>query len=76
MALRPGRLLVVLLGVLATRSGLIFTGQPEVLFGQSASVAVVVVYSTAMSLLLAFGVRLLDIRGERAREQRRRSRAG
>lgn len=53
---------VILLGVLATRSGLIFTGQPEVLVAQLASVALVSAYSTALSLALGLGVRALDAR--------------
>ncbi len=58
---------VILLGALATRSGLIFTGQPEVLFAQSASVAGVVVYSTVVSAILGWGVRTLDGQAHSAR---------
>ena len=48
---------VILLGGLATRSGLMFTGQPEVLFSQVASVIAVIAYSTVVSLILWLAVR-------------------
>lgn len=51
---------VILLGALATRSGLIFTGQPEVLFAQTASVALVVIYSTALSFGLGWVITAFD----------------
>ncbi len=55
-----------LLGAFATRFGLMFTGQPEVLMSQFASAALVVVWSAALSVLLWLLVLRRASRGEQA----------
>jgi len=47
---------VGLIGALATRTGIVFTGQPEALLTQFASVAIVAVYAGAVSLACWFVV--------------------
>ncbi|WP_165064021.1 ammonium transporter [Marisediminicola senii] len=56
---------VVLLGAFAAQSGLIFTGQPEVLIAQTASVIGVVLVSALVSWPLVLGARALDTRARR-----------
>lgn len=48
---------IVLLGAFATRAGLMFTGQPEVLFSQFASALIVIVFALVASILVWIPVR-------------------
>lgn len=52
-----GAIGVILLGAFATRAGLMFTGQPEVLISQVMSAAGVAAYSFAVSIALWLAVR-------------------
>ena len=51
-----GGLGIGLIGAFATRTGIVFTGQPEALLGQFASVLIVTVYAGAASLACWFAV--------------------
>ena len=59
----------LLLGLLATRGGLMFTGQPEVISSQGVSVGAVIAYSLVVGLLLRAGQRVVLRHRAPARER-------